>query len=104
MADKKNSSSVYHSILVIFYFSGIAGLAYQVIWGKLLAQIFGHTIYAISTVDEAIEILTGISAGAQNADGAYPEGSINYRVQSRLEELAKLRHEHSEMEKDDDDQ
>jgi len=62
MADKKNSSFVYHSILVIFYFSGIAGLAYQVIWGKLLAQIFGHTIYAISTV--VATFMAGLALGS----------------------------------------
>jgi len=37
-------------ILSIFFFSGIAGLAYQVVWVKLFANIFGHTIYAVSTV------------------------------------------------------
>jgi len=62
MTDKSNSSSVYRGILVIFFFSGIAGLAYQVIWGKLLAQIFGHTIYAISTV--VATFMAGLALGS----------------------------------------
>src|ERR1700752_5087033 len=37
-------------ILVCFFFSGAAGLIYQVAWGKALGLIFGHTAYAIATV------------------------------------------------------
>ena len=41
-------------------------------------------IYAVSTIDEGIEVLTGIAAGARNSDGTYPEGSVNDRVQQKL--------------------
>ena len=37
-------------ILTCFFFSGAAGLIYQVAWGKSLGLIFGHTVYAIATV------------------------------------------------------
>ncbi len=37
-------------LLVCFFFSGAAGLVYQVAWGKALGLIFGNTVYAISTV------------------------------------------------------
>src|SRR5438045_5945347 len=37
-------------ILACFFFSGAAGLIYQVAWGKALGLIFGHTVYAIATV------------------------------------------------------
>jgi predicted ATP-dependent protease len=50
-------------------------------------------IYPIDHVDQGIEVLTGIPAGEQDADGNYPEGSINQRVASRLAELAKMRQE-----------
>lgn len=42
-------------------------------------------IYAVDTVDEGIEILTGIPAGERGEDGRYPEGTINYLVQKKLE-------------------
>jgi lon-related putative ATP-dependent protease len=42
-------------------------------------------IYAVSTIDEGIEVLTGVSAGARNSDGSYPEGSVNERVQKKLQ-------------------
>ncbi len=45
-------------------------------------------IYAITTVDEGIEILTGIPAGQKSKDGNYPEGTINYLVERRLQDLA----------------
>lgn len=41
-------------------------------------------IYAVSTIDEGIEILTGIPAGREQADGTYPKGTINYLVAEKL--------------------
>lgn len=41
-------------------------------------------IYAVSCVDEGIEVLTGIAAGARDGDGKYPRGSINALVESKL--------------------
>ncbi len=50
-------------------------------------------IYAVGTIDEGISILTGVDAGERKADGAYPEGTINYLVDRKLEEMAtKLRY------------
>jgi ATP-dependent Lon protease len=45
-------------------------------------------IYAISHVDEGIEILTGIQAGEIKDDAVFTEGSINYQADQKLEELA----------------
>jgi hypothetical protein len=41
------------------------------------------------TVDEAIELLTGIPAGERDVEGNFPEGSMNQLVEARLVELAK---------------
>ena len=46
------------------------------------------TIYAVERVEEGIEILTGVPAGEPNGDGAYPEGTVNYRIVQNLEHLA----------------
>lgn len=46
-------------------------------------------IYAVSTVDEGIEVLTGVSTGKRRKDGTYPEGTINDRVDKQLKEMAK---------------
>jgi len=45
-------------------------------------------IYAVKTIDEGIEVLTGVEAGQRREDGSYPEGSINYLVDKRLKEMA----------------
>ena len=45
-------------------------------------------VYAVSTIDEGIEILTGKEAGQQREDGTYPEGTVNWAVHNRLRELA----------------
>jgi len=45
-------------------------------------------IYAISNVDQGIEVLTGRPAGERAPDGHYPEGSVNAAVEARLRELA----------------
>jgi predicted ATP-dependent protease len=50
-------------------------------------------IYAVKDVDQAIELLTGIPAGAPDAQGNVPVGSINHAVASQVVELAALRHE-----------
>ena len=46
-------------------------------------------IYAISTIDEGIEILTGVPAGTKNKDGKFPLGTINYLVHEKLAKFAK---------------
>ena len=44
-------------------------------------------IFAVSTIDEGIEVLTGVPAGVKNADGSWEKDSINDRVQRRLREF-----------------
>lgn len=44
-------------------------------------------IYAVSSISEGIEILTGIPAG-EKVDGTYPAGTINYLVEHRLKQFA----------------
>ena len=41
-------------------------------------------IYAIDTVDDGIEILTGKKAGKANAKGEFPKGTVNYMVKESL--------------------
>ncbi|MFH0825112.1 MAG: AAA family ATPase [Pseudomonadota bacterium] len=45
-------------------------------------------IWAIETVDQGIELLTGMPAGEPDEDGNYPEGTLNYLVDQRLEDLS----------------
>jgi predicted ATP-dependent protease len=45
-------------------------------------------IYAVKTVDEALELLSGEPAGTRNASGTFAEGSVHRRVDDRLLALA----------------
>ena len=47
-------------------------------------------IYAVRSIDEGIEVLTGVAAGARQADGSYPDGTINNRVQRKLLRFTEL--------------
>lgn len=48
-------------------------------------------VYAINNVDEAIERLTGVTAGARGKNGKFPDRSLNARVEQHMIELARLR-------------
>ncbi|TAM52113.1 MAG: ATP-binding protein [Paraburkholderia sp.] len=48
-------------------------------------------IYAVSTVDEAIERLTGVEAGEADAQGAFPRDSVNGLVCAKLDSFAHMR-------------
>jgi lon-related putative ATP-dependent protease len=46
-------------------------------------------IYSVTTVNEALEILTGFPAGERKEDGTYPEGTVNFLVDKQLREMSK---------------
>ena len=45
-------------------------------------------IYPIETVDQGIEVLTGVPAGERDTSGKYPAGTIHARIDERLAHLA----------------
>ena len=47
-------------------------------------------IYAITTIEEGIEILTGVPAGKKDSSGNFPAGSINYLAFEKLKKFARL--------------
>jgi predicted ATP-dependent protease len=50
-------------------------------------------IYAVRSIDEGIEILTGVSAGKRLRGGAYPADTVNFRVCEKLKKYAKMSEE-----------
>jgi lon-related putative ATP-dependent protease len=46
-------------------------------------------VWAVSSIDEGIEILTGIEAGVPDGEGLYPEGTIHARVKGCLRDWMK---------------
>ncbi|HEX5685042.1 MAG TPA: AAA family ATPase [Ideonella sp.] len=51
-------------------------------------------IHAVSDVDEAVELLTGLAAGEPDSKGRLPEGSFNRLVAARLVQMSELRRIH----------
>lgn len=45
-------------------------------------------IWAVDTVDQGIEVLTGVPAGEEKPEGGYPKGTVHFLVEKRLQELA----------------
>ena len=45
-------------------------------------------IFGVETIEQGIELLTGVAAGEAGEDGTYPEGTINARVMAALEGMA----------------
>jgi hypothetical protein len=49
-------------------------------------------IWPASTIEEGIEILTAQSAGVQQEDGSYPEGTLFRKVDDRLKQISDIVH------------
>ncbi|MFH0960070.1 MAG: ATP-binding protein [Pseudomonadota bacterium] len=45
-------------------------------------------IWQVDHVDQGIELLTGVPSGVKNEEGDYPEGTVNFIVNQKLEDLA----------------
>jgi len=59
-------------------------------------------VYAVDTVDEALELLTGIPAGERDPAGQFPADSVNGRVESRLKEFTAIQKKLAQKEKEGD--
>ena len=60
-------------------------------------------IYPVETIEQGIEILTGMPAGQRGAGGEFPEGSLNRLVEARLVELADKRRDFNRDARADDE-
>ena len=45
------------------------------------------SVWAVGTIDEGIELLTGVRAGRERRDGSYAPDSVHGRVKARLSKL-----------------
>ena len=64
---------------------------------KILDAVSSGTfhVFSVTTIDEGIELLTGIPAGSREQDGLYTMGSINRKVDDRLLAYAEARRKYS---------
>ena len=59
------------------------------------------SLWAIKTVNDGIEILTGVPAGERGSDGKFPEGTVNGRIEQRLREFGERLKEAGKEKKDE---
>jgi lon-related putative ATP-dependent protease len=64
------------------------------------------SIYSVKTIDEGIEVLTGVKAGQRLSDGTFEAGTVNYLVDRALGEMANKLKEYmtSEIKKREDEE
>ncbi|MEY3808773.1 MAG: hypothetical protein RI893_1749, partial [Pseudomonadota bacterium] len=63
-------------------------------WDVVHAAESGQfSVYAVSTIDEALELLSGMQAGVANEQGVYPLESFNGQVEAQLLQFTQLRKE-----------
>ncbi len=55
------------------------------------------SIYSVKTIDEGIEVLTGVKAGQRRPDGTFEEGTVNFLVDKQLREMAEKLKEYPAM-------
>ena len=60
-------------------------------------------IYAVKSVEEGIEVLTGVPSGDPGGNGDYPEGTLNHAINQRLEEMAVAARRMAGRDGDEDD-
>ncbi len=51
----------------------------------------------MKTIDQGIEILTGVKASAKRPDGTFEDGTVNYSVDKRLKAMAEKLREFPEL-------
>ncbi len=61
------------------------------------------SVYPVETIDQGIEILTGLPAGLRGPDGRFPEGSVNAQVEARLIALAEQRRAFARADRPEDE-
>ncbi len=59
-------------------------------------------VFAVSSIDDALAILTGVETGERDDNGDFPEDSVNYRVEQQLIRYAGLRRSFAEGANGDD--
>ena len=56
----------------------------------IMAPITLHDLIYINTIEEGIEVLTGVPAGKKDKNGNFPAGTVNYLVHEKLKKYAEI--------------
>lgn len=70
----------------------------QAVVDAVKAQKFN--VYVVETIDEAMTLLTGREMGEVDAEGRYPQGSVNELIERRVDRFTELREHYDEARHD----
>ena len=71
------------TIFLCFFLSGAAGLIYEIVWIRMLGLVFGHTVYAITTV--LVAFMGGLGLGSYLGGRLADRARDLLRIYGRLE-------------------
>lgn len=54
------------------------------------------SVYAVSSIDEVMSLLSGLEIGVADKNGNYPPDSFNWKIEQRIDKLTELREKYSE--------
>jgi predicted ATP-dependent protease len=57
-------------------------------------------IYTVATIDEGLDVLTGVAAGERHEDGSFPACTVYHAVESQLAEFRKKARDHAGFDDD----
>ena len=80
---EKETRQIFAAVTVCFLCSGATGLIYEVLWTRILGLVFGHTVFAITTVLAAF--MAGLGLGSYLFGGVADRSSRPLRLYGFLE-------------------
>ncbi len=80
---EKETRQIFAAVTACFFCSGATGLIYEVLWTRILGLVFGHTVFAITTVLAAF--MAGLGLGSYLFGGVADRNSRPLRLYGFLE-------------------
>ena len=80
---EKETRQIFTAVTLCFFFSGTTGLIYEVLWTRILGLVFGHTVFAITTVLAAF--MAGLGLGSYLFGGIADRNAHPLRLYGFLE-------------------
>jgi len=80
---QREARQIIAAVVLCFFFSGATGLTYEVLWTRLLGLVFGHTVFAITTVLAAF--MGGLGLGSYLFGGIADRHAQPLRLYGLLE-------------------
>jgi len=82
-AEEPKTGIMFHPLYFLFFLTGFASLAYEILWTRALSMFFGSSVYAFSSILAAF--LLGIASGSSYYAKRIPEKADPYQFFSLIQ-------------------